>query len=368
MRYSIGIDAHKKTSQISVLDRDTGLFVFRKSIRSWPKRFEGELAPYLSEEILIEASTVSLWLAPFLRSLGHKVVVGDPNNPLMYASRPRHCKNDSKDADALAFALKNKHYSVVYEPNEEQRPIAELLGTRTSQIRRRTSNINRVRALYASRGVELANGDADTFWSRVKALPLGERVPAAEPLLDELAMLEDLIAASEKKVNALAANHPVARRLMTVPGVGPMVALAYYVKIGDPSRFGSARQVEAYLGLIPVIHASAKPGEGKRISKRGSSSLRGLLGNAAWSHVGSSDAKAQPLREWFLTAEQRMGSGKAITAVTRKLAGILFAMWRDGNDFELREAKATQAKPAPQTRVRARRYQLKSSRPLATGV
>jgi transposase len=367
MQHCTGIDLHKKTSQITVLDPETDRVVLRQSIRTWPKRFQAVLDPFAPARILLEASTVSRWAAPFLRSRGHEVIVGDPNYALMYASRPPGCKNDQTDADALAVACKHRHFKAIYEPNAEQQPIAELLGTRTTEVRRRTAAINRVRALYLAHGIELGGGEADTFWARVKARPAGERIPAAEPLLNELAMLEDLVSASERELEQLAESHEVAKLLMTVPGVGPIVALSFYVKIGDPTRFRTAHQVESYLGLVAKIHASAEPGQGIGITKRGSRELRRLLVQAAWSHVGSSDARAQPIREWFLRMEQRRPTGVAITAVARRLTGLLWAMWREKKPFELREPRPTSSDAAKAPRARVRRYQMKSSRSAAEG-
>jgi transposase len=362
MTYFIGIDLHKKTSQVAILGEESdSVFIVEKSIRSWPRRFEEVLAPYAPAHVLVEASTVSRWVAPYLRTLGHVVVVADPNYQVMYASRQANCKNDQTDARALAFACRHGHFRAVYEPTEEQRPIAELLGTRSTQVRRRTAAINRVRALYAARGVELGAGESDTFWARVKSHPSCEQVPAAVALLDELAMLEDLIRASEKKLDELAASHAVTRRLMTVPGVGSIVALAFYAKLGNPTRFGHAHEVASYLGLVPKVHASAEPGHGGRLSKKGSDSVRALMVQAAWSHINSSSVLAQPLKESFLRIQARRSTGKAIVAIARRLVGILYAMWRDGTDFERREPKPLPQKPAQPSR--RRRYQLKSNRP-----
>jgi transposase len=361
MTYFIGIDVHKKTSHVIVLDGDTGLVVLDKSIRSFPRRFKDVLEAFVPAKVLLEASTVSRWIAPWLRKCGLEVIVGDPNYALMYASRSAICKNDRNDARALAFALKNGHFRAVYEPNEEQRPIAELLGTRASQVRRRTAAINRTRALYAARGQELGSGDALTFWSRVKQIPLQDRVIAAEPLLDELAMSEDLVRASEKTLDEMAANHAVAKRLVSVPGVASIVSLSFYVKIGDPTRFRNARHVESYLGLVPTLHTSADAGKAYRISKRGSRTLRALLINSAWSLVSSDDPRALPFKELFQKLELKRGTQKAIVAVARRLAGILWAIWRDGNEFELREPKPGTKPPETQQQTRARRYQLKPS-------
>lgn len=364
MTHYIGIDVHKKTSQVAVLAGDRELFLLEKSIASKPQRLRDVLEPFAGGKVLLEASTVSRWVSPFLRTLGFEVIVGDPNYMLMYASRPANCKNDKKDGRALAVACKNGHYKVVYEPTAEQQPIVELLGTRRSQVGRRTAVINRVRSLYLARGEDLGGVAAEDFRRRAKHHTL--RIPAAEPLLDELAMLEDLIGASDRKVELLAQERPEVSRLMTTPGVGSITALTFAMKIGDPRRFHNAHEVESYLGLIGKVHVSAKPGEGQRISKQGSSSLRTLLVQAAWSHVGSNDPRAQPIKEWFLRLEQRKSSMKAIVGVARRLAGILWAMMRDKTVFELREAKPQLPAAQPAPARRARRYQLKTSSPRAT--
>src|SRR4051812_26831524 len=157
----------------------------------------------------------------------------------------------------------------------------------------------------AAHGQVLPGCETEAFWRRVKSLAHAKHVVAASPLLDELAMLEDLIASSDKRLDALASEHPVASRLMSVPGVGPIVALNFYVKIGDTSRFGTAHQLESYLGLVPEISVSGGPGKGHHITKRGSREVRRLLIQAAWAFLKSGDSKAVPLREWFLRAHER---------------------------------------------------------------
>jgi transposase len=359
MPHYIGIDLHKKTSQIAVLDGDSGVFILQKSIRSLPHRFSDELKDHRGAKVLVEASTVSRWVVPLLRRLGFEVILGDPNFALMYASRSTICKNDKHDARALAFACKEGHYRVVHEPNAEQAPIAALLGTRSSQVQRRTAAINRTRALYLATGVELLPGAGENFWARTKSQDGFVLLPAAAPLLDELAMLEDLIAATNKRLDEIATNHPVVQRLMTVPGVGTITALSFFVKIGDCARFPTARQVESYLGLVPTLSTTGGPGAPFRLSKRGSTMVRALLVQAAWSLAGSNDPKAALLKEWFLKLEQRSNSQKAIVALARRLAGLLFAIMRDGTAFELREPKPVV--PKTEAPKRPRRYQLKPS-------
>jgi transposase len=123
------------------------------------------------------------------------------------------------------------------------------------------------------------------------------------------------------------------RRLMTVPGVGPITALTFLVTIDDAARFGSSADVGAYLGLTPRRHQSGEVDRGGRISKCGDSTLRSLLFDAA--HVLLTRVKRDSaLRSWGLALARRIGAKKAKVAVARKLAVLLHAIWTDGTMFE----------------------------------
>jgi transposase len=159
----------------------------------------------------------------------------------------------------------------------------------------------------------------------------------------------------------LAAQDEVARQLQTVPGVGATLALLFIATIGTPSRFASAHQVESYLGLVPTIHASAKPGVGRHISKHGATYLRSLLVQAAWSFLRSNDARAVPMQHWTNMLAQRRPTQVAIIALTRRLAGVLWAMWRDGSNFERREQTTGLMAAAATPKPIVRKYRFKTS-------
>ncbi len=151
---------------------------------------------------------------------------------------------------------------------------------------------------------------------------------------------------------------------MTVPGVGPIVALAFIAAVDTPTRFANAHQLESYLGLVPTLHASAGPGQGGRISKMGATYLRTVLVQAAWSLMRSQDPAALPLQEWANALGQRRNKQLAIVALSRRLAGVLFAIWRDQKPFELKEPKQKHVGAAAKPLVR--RYTLRKAAAVAT--
>ena len=131
----------------------------------------------------------------------------------------------------------------------------------------------------------------------------------------------------------MARGDATCRRLMTVPGVGPITALTFVVTIDDAARFASSADVGAYLGLTPRRHQSGEVDRGGRISKCGDATLRALLYDAA--HVLLSRVKRDSdLRSWGLALARRIGAKKAKVAVARKLAVVLHAIWTDGTIFE----------------------------------
>ena len=358
--HCIGIDVHKKTSHIVVLEDGTGRVLLDKNIRTKKDRFEVELGPLAPAKVLIESSTLARWVADFLGGLGFTVIVGNPNYPLMYASRPANRKNDREDARALAFACHAGHFRPVHRVSDAHRAIEELLGSRALVVGTRTTHVNRIRALYAGAGLTLPACDAARF--RVEVTNAGVAptlVGAIQPLLEMLAMVDDQLHQLDRRIEQIADAHPIARLLMTVPGVGPIVALAFIATIDTVGRFGNAHMLESYLGLVPRLHASAGPGDGGHISKMGATYLRSLLVQAAWAVLRSKDPSTTALQTWTNTLAQRRSPKVAVVALARRLAGVLFAIWRDGKPFELRESKFSSATPA---KPLVRRYDLKSER------
>jgi transposase len=118
---------------------------------------------------------------------------------------------------------------------------------------------------------------------------------------------------------------------MSVPGVGPVTAIRFVAAIDDVQRFGGAHAVQSYLGLVPGERSSSERQRKTAITKAGSPKLRWALGQASWS--ARRTRKDDPIIQWCLQIEQRRGRAVAMVALARKLAGILFAVWRDGTVY-----------------------------------
>jgi transposase len=126
---------------------------------------------------------------------------------------------------------------------------------------------------------------------------------------------------------------PVVARLTTAPTIGPVTAVAFVATLDDVGRFGNAHRVAAYLGWTPTERSSGEQQRRGRISKTGNPRLRSLLVEAAWRILRTKQPAAAGLRAWAEQIAARRGRSVAAVALARRLAGILYAMWRDGRDY-----------------------------------
>jgi transposase len=169
----VGIDLHKKESQICSLSEDGRLSECR--IRTEPRRFAEVLGGRPRARILLEASTESEWVARCLEALGHEVVVADPNFAPMYATRTRKVKTDRRDARALAEACLLGAYRPAHRLSDTQRHVRGRLAVRDALVRTRTRYLALIRALLRRHGWRVPTGSAETFSRRVMALRLPGR-------------------------------------------------------------------------------------------------------------------------------------------------------------------------------------------------
>ena len=147
------------------------------------------------------------------------------------------------------------------------------------------------------------------------------------------------VEAADARIAEIASSDPVIGRLRTVPGVGPVTATAFVATLDTWERFSGPHQVEAYLGLVPSEKSSGERQHKGSITKAGNSRARWLLVEAAWSILRSRREDTEPLRRWAQRVALRRGTKVGIVALARKLAGILYAMWRDGSIYERRPGR-----------------------------
>jgi len=191
-----------------------------------------------------------------------------------------------------------------------------------------------VRALTRRDGLRLASGGPEHLEAKLAALPLAPTLLAEiAPLRGVLNPLNAQITAADTQLAAMALADPVVERLRTAPGIGPVTAVAFVATLDDVRRFRTAHQVAGYLGLTPREYSSGEQQHRGRISKTGNPRMRALLVEAAWRVLRSPQAGAAPLRAWAERIALRRGRSVAAVALARRLAGILYAMWRDGTGY-----------------------------------
>lgn len=328
----IGIDVHKRESQICILTDDG------QSIEQRIRTDRGRLGAVLARpraRILLEASTESEWVARCLEELGHEVVVADPNFAAMYAHRSRRVKTDRRDARTLAEACRAGTYRAAHRASDDARRLRGELAMRETLVRTRVRAINVVRALLRQEGLRVRSGAPAAFRRRLREVALPPTLaPIVAPLVTLLAQLDDLIAAADRGLAQRARTDLTVQRLTTVPGVGPVIATAFVATLDDPHRFRDPGQVTSYLGLVPREHSSGDRRQRGAITKAGNTRMRWLLVEAAWTVCRVRTTATAPLRQWADAVARRRGKRVAVVALARRLARVLYALWRDGVDYD----------------------------------
>jgi transposase len=340
---NIGLDLHKRETQVCIRDA-SGTVQLERRIPTTHAAFTVLLGPRAPARVLLEAGTESEWVAQHLEALGHEVIVADPNYAPMYSTRQRAVKTDRRDARGLAEACRLGAYRVVHRASTRQRQVRAELAVRDSLVRSRTRYINLLRAQLRQHGLRLPSGEAEQVLPRLARVALPPPLAATvAPLVALLAPLQQELAAADVRVAALAASDPAVRHLDQVPGIGPVTAAAFVATLDDVTRFQSAHQVEAYLGLVPRERSSGERQHRGTITKHGSTRVRWLLVEAAWRLRRSRHPAHAPLQAWAARIEARRGKRVAVVALARRLAGILYALWRDGSSYGQRPGRVVSA-------------------------
>jgi transposase len=246
----------------------------------------------------------------------------------------RKTKTDRRDARVLSEVSCRIDLPSVHIPSARSREWKTICGMHDALVTARTKLINNLRGWLRGQGLRIGKGKAETFAERMARFqPLPDYVSWQ---VEALAGLNEKIRGSEKRINALAKDE-LCQRLMTVPGVGPSTAVRFVAAIDDITRFDSAHKVESYLGLVPGESSSSERQQRLSITKAGPPSVRWVLGQAAWAlQVRCRDPGARALQLWAAEISRKRGARIATTALARKLAGILYALWRDGTTYEQR--------------------------------
>lgn len=331
------IDLHKQRSVIRIVDGE-GRVKLERTISTTRDAFTELFGARAPMRVLLETGTESEWVAQSLEACGHAVVVADPNYGLMYGVRHRLVKTDRRDVAALAEANRLGIFRRAHRVSAAQRGVRRTLRVREQLVRVRTQAINLLRAQLRQEGFQLGSGSAEGAVRRYRRLCVPAALDAAlVPLIDLLVHLRTHVAALDATTRAQAATDPITRRLMTAPAVGAVTALAFRATLDDVGRFRQAGSVTAFLGLVPREDSSGARRRRGGITKAGPTMPRVLLVQAAW-RIWRRRHAADPLHRWVHAVAARRGRGIAIVGLARRLARVLYAMWRDETEYRLMPA------------------------------
>lgn len=329
------IDLHKRDSQIRIVTAAGEVTDCR--IRTTRAAFTAVFGSRPRLRVLLEASTESEWVAQQIEALGHEAVVADPNYAPMYGTRTRRIKTDLRDTAALADACVHGTYRAVHRRSAAQRHQQWQLAVRDQLVRTRTRAISVVRAVTRSVGTRLPGGRSASVGARLATLDLPPAVRTTlAPLEALITHTSQAVAQIEAGIERAVGADPIGQRLLTAPGMGPVTVAAYIAAIDDPHRFRTASQVAHYLGLVPGERSSGERQRRGRLLRSAQPRVQWLLVQAGWRVLRSTDPAAAPLRAWGTAIAARRGRQIAAVAIARRLARVLWAMWRDARGFEPR--------------------------------
>jgi transposase len=243
-------------------------------------------------------------------------------------------KTDRRDARGIAELLRMGWFQPVHQKTPAARDLRLMLSARDTLGRRVRELDNSVRGLLRGFGLRLPKGARGRFCALVQDLTEGNPVldAAITPLLAARDAMASEFAKLDKLVRDQSGNDAVCRRLMTVPGVGAVIAMTFRAAIDDPTRFRSSKSVGACFGLTPRRYQSGETDRVSSITKAGDASVRTALYEAAHVMLVRS-TKWTPLKAWAMRVPARRGAKRAKIALARKLAVIMHRMWVDGTEF-----------------------------------
>jgi len=334
MDYYAGLDVSLEETAICIVD-GCGRIVKEARAASEPAALVAALRGVALplERIGLEACSLTAWLHDALQDAGLSAICIETRQANA-AMKTMPNKTDRNDARALAQIMRTGWYRQVHVKSRQCRLWRSLLVARRTVMNEMRTIENVARAILREAGIKLGTPSRAGFAGRVRELAGGDTLVMGlvDPLLTILATMLEQFSRLTKQVLDLVRQEEVCRRLMSVPGVGPITALAFRATIDRPDRFKRSRDVGAHLGLTPARYQSGETDIQGKISRCGDELARTALYEAAHSLLVRSK-KWSSLRAWGMNIAKRRGMARARVAVARKLAVILHRMWSDGTAF-----------------------------------
>lgn len=325
----IGCDFHPKFQVIAMLDKETGEYkTQRLNHPAEAAEFYHSLAGQ-QVRIGIEATGNFRWFRRLMAELGYELLVGDPAE--IRASMPRNQRTDKRDAGGILRLLLEERFPMVWMPPIADEDLRALLAHRCRLVRLRTRVTNQLDSLAKNEGLLGKRVSTKAGREQLQAVALaGWEDQRRKDLFALLDKMNEQIKQLDQAVAEVAQGREEARRLMTHPGVGPNVALAFVLALGPWQRFARGKHVASYFGLIPAEESSGNKRRLGKVSKQGNTMVRWLLVQAAI----LAQRQDPSWHRQYLRLSLNKHHGVAKMAIAHKLAIRLYWMLRSGQDYE----------------------------------
>ena len=328
----IGVDLAKRVFQLHGATM-TGHVMFRKKLTR--EQFRRFMAEHPHCTVVFEACGSASYWAREMSKLGHDAKLIAPQYVKPFVKRQ---KNDAADAEAIVIAARQPEMRFVAPKTAEQQAKAVMFRSRERLVHQRTELVNALRAVLYEYGHVFPTGLVHL--KRVEALVENQAcdLPAliiaeCRDLLAQIAEKTDRIDAKTKELKALAAETDTARRLQTMPGVGPLTALAVEAFAPDMAQFKCGRDFAAWLGLVPRQHSSGGKERLGRISKAGQRDIRRLLIIGAMTRIMGRTRQKLPVENWLGRLLARKPKLLVAIALANQMARQLWAMLTKNEDY-----------------------------------
>jgi transposase len=334
MEHFAGLDVSVNETSICIVD-ETGKVVREAKVASEPEALLAVLkdGAYHFKRIGLEAGPLSQWLYSALGEANLPVICVETRQ-MRAVLKAQINKTDRNDARGIAQMMRAGLYRPVHVKTLRSQKLRMLLTHRKLLQSKAIAIENDLRGTLRNFGLKVGMVGSGKFEARIRELVenLPDLITLVEPLLVARQVLREQTAILHRRVLAIVRHDEVCRRLMTTPGVGPVVALTFRATIDVPARFSNSRAVGAVLGLTPCKYQSGESDYTGGISKCGDEMMRVMLYEAAQILLVRS-TRWSWLKAWATQIARRRGMKKAIVALARRLAVIMHRIWVDGTEF-----------------------------------
>jgi len=342
MDHFAGLDVSVKETSVCIVD-DTGRIVREVKVESEPEDLLQVLGnpAYRFKRIGLEAGPLSQWLFSALAEAGLPVICVETRH-MRAVLKAQINKTDRNDARGMAQMMRVGLYRPVHVKTLRSQKMRMLLTHRKLLQSKAIDIDNDLRSTLRNFGLKVGMVGTVKFEARIRELVenLPDLAELVEPLLVVRRVLREQFVIQHRRLLAIVRGDEVCRRLMTVPGVGPVVALTYRATVDVPARFRKSKAVGAVFGLTCAKHQSGESERSGKISRCGDEMMRVMLYEAAQVMLTRTNRWSW-LKAWAMQIARRRGKKKAIVALARRLAVIMHRIWVDGTEFRWTRDVAT---------------------------